>query len=101
MTNKNQSYGPPPPDTELTTEQEFRVRSIEIAINDPKTQKEDLITVLMALQHQNFVLGNSIKKLLNSWPKPPTTTDQHTTDEVPLMFGILLGPKNLDSTSET
>jgi hypothetical protein len=101
MTNKNQSYGPPPPDTELTTEQEFRLKSIELAINDPKTQKEDLITVLMALQHQNMVLGNSLKQLLKAWPKPPTTTDQTITDEVPLMFGILLGTKNLDSTSET
>ena len=86
---------------ELTTEQEFRLKSIEVAINDPKTQKEDLITVLMALQHQNMVLGNSIKQLLAAWPKPPTTKDHNITDEVPLMFGILLGTKNLDSTSET
>ena len=85
----------------MTTEQEFRLRSIEMAINNPETKKEDLITVLMALQHQNMVLGNSIKQLLQAWPKPPTTKDQTTTDEVPLMFGILLGTKNLDSTSET
>tara|TARA_Y100001951_G_C11227135_1_gene232376 strand:- start:621 stop:884 length:264 start_codon:yes stop_codon:yes gene_type:complete len=85
----------------LTTEQEFRLRSIEIAINDPKTTKKDLITVLMALQKQNMVLGNAVQNLLNSWPKPPTTTDQATTAGEPLMFGILLGTKNLDSTSET
>tara|TARA_A200000159_G_scaffold92359_1_gene85788 strand:- start:1605 stop:1868 length:264 start_codon:yes stop_codon:yes gene_type:complete len=86
---------------ELTTEQEFRIRTIEIAVNDPKTEKKDLITLLMALQRQNFVLGNAVTNLLNSWPKPPTTKDQNITDEVPLMFGILLGTKNLDSTSET
>ena len=86
---------------ELTTEQEFRIRTIEMAINDPKTQKKDLITLLMALQRQNFVLGNAVQKLLDSWPKPPTTKDHNITDEVPSMFGILLGTKNLDSTSET
>ena len=86
---------------ELTTEQEFRLRSIEIAVNDPKSSKKDLITLLMALQRQNFVLGNAVQKLLDSWPKPPTTKDQATTAGEPLMFGILLGTKNLDSTSET
>ena len=72
-----------------------------MAINDPKALKKDLITLLMALQRQNFVLGNCLQNLLEAWPPPPTTKDQTTTKEVPLMFGILLGTKNLDSTSET
>ena len=86
---------------ELTTEQEFRIRTIEMAVNDPKTQKKDLITLLMALQRQNFVLGNAVTNLLNSWPKPPTTKDPRTTNEVPLMFGILLETKDSDFTSKT
>ena len=86
---------------ELPPAQEFRTRTIEMAINDPKTQKKDLITLLMALQRQNFVLGNAVTNLLNSWPKPPTTKDHNITDEVPLMFGILLETKDSDFTSET
>ena len=31
-------------------------------------KKEDVITLVMALQHQNFVLGNSITNLVNHWP---------------------------------
>ena len=74
---------------------------MEILLEKPETRKEDMIIVLLALQKQCFVLGNTIKKLLDKWPKPPTTTDRRTTNEVPLMFGILLETKDLDSTSET
>jgi len=75
---------------------------MELLLNKPETTKEDAIIVLLALQKQAFVLGNCIQKLLDKWPKPPTTTDPRTTDEVPLMFGILLETKKeLDSTSET
>tara|TARA_Y100001963_G_scaffold92104_1_gene126837 strand:- start:74 stop:268 length:195 start_codon:yes stop_codon:yes gene_type:complete len=48
-------------------------------------KKEDIITLLIALQHQNFALGNSITNLVQKWPPPPTTT----AEELPL-FGILL-----------
>jgi hypothetical protein len=56
---------------------------------------------MLALQEQAFVLSNCIENLLKKWPKPPTTTDRRTTDEVPLMFGILLETKDSDSTLET
>ncbi len=48
-------------------------------------RKDDVITLLMALQHQNFVLGNSLTNLVKQWPQPQTTI----TEDLP-MFGILL-----------
>ena len=66
------SFGPPPPITECTLEQEFKLRQIEDALNKPETRKEDIITVFMALQKQNFVLSNSLTNLLKNWPKPTT-----------------------------
>ena len=99
---RNQSFGPPPPITKLTMEQDLKLRQLEILLAQPKTKKEDIITVMIALQEQAFVLSNCIKNLIDKWPKPPTTTDPRTTNEVPLMFGILLETKKeLDSTSET
>ena len=82
-------------------EQDLKLRQLEIMLAKPETKKEDVITVMLALQEQAFVLGNCIKNLIEKWPKPPTTTDPRTTDEVPLMFGIFFERKNLDSTSET
>ena len=52
-------------------------------------KKDDVITLMMALQHQNFLLGNSITNLVNKWPKV-----QPTINGVPAMFGILLENKN-------
>tara|TARA_R100000008_G_scaffold4744_1_gene2951 strand:- start:122 stop:298 length:177 start_codon:yes stop_codon:yes gene_type:complete len=31
-------------------------------------KKEDIITLIVALQHQNFVMGNSIENLIKNWP---------------------------------
>ncbi len=77
------------------------MRQLEILLNKPQAKKEDLITVMLALQEQAFVLSNCIKNLIEKWPKPPTTTDPRTTDEAQLMFGILLETKDSDFTSET
>jgi hypothetical protein len=82
-------------------EQDLKLRQLEIQCSKPETKKEDITVVLLALQEQAFVLGNCVKNLIEKWPKPPTTTDPRTTDEVPLMFGILLETKDSDSTSET
>jgi len=79
----------------------LKLRQLELLIEKPETKKEDLAIVMLALQEQAFVLSNCIKNLIEKWPKPPTTKGPRTTDEVPLMFGILLERKNLDSTSET
>ena len=86
--NKNLSYGPPPPITELTLEQDLKMRQLEIALERGDVDFEDFKTVFIALQKQNFVLCNSISNLIEKWPKV-----QPTINEVPAMFGILLGNK--------
>ena len=89
LPKKNQSSGPPPPITKLTTEQEFKMRQLEIALPKDETRKEDIITIFLALQKQNFVLINSITNLLAKWPK-----DQPITKGDLSMFGILLETKD-------
>ena len=98
---KNRSSGPPPPITKLTLQQDLKLRQLEIMLAKPETKKEDIAIVMVALQEQAFVLSNCIQNLIAKWPKPPTTTDPRTTNEVPLMFGILLETNDSDSTSET
>jgi hypothetical protein len=51
---------------ELTVEQSFKLRRLEDLL--PSADKSDIITVFMALQHQNFVLSNSISNLVKQWP---------------------------------
>ena len=55
------------PVTELTMEQQFKMRQIEDAIRRPDADREDLITVFLALQRQCFVLGNNLTNLLKQW----------------------------------
>jgi hypothetical protein len=57
-------------------EQEFKMRRIEDALNDPDTKKEDMITVFLALQRQCFVLGNNMNQLLKQWQNPPLITHE-------------------------
>ena len=63
------------------------MRQIEDALNKPTTAKEDIITVFLALQRQNFVLSNSLTNLVKKWPIP-TQLDPTTIDEVLSRFGI-------------
>ena len=73
-TQSNQFFGPPPPITELTMEQEFKMRRLDDML--PTADKEDLITVFVALQRQNFVLSNTVSNLVKQWPNhPPITTE--------------------------
>jgi hypothetical protein len=51
---------------ELTVEQSFKLRRLQDLL--PEADKKDIITVFMALQHQNFVLSNSISNLVKQWP---------------------------------
>jgi hypothetical protein len=51
-------------------EQDFQFRKIQDLL--PEASKEDLITVFLALQKQNYCLSNTIKKLLAEWPIHPT-----------------------------
>ena len=90
---KSRNSGPPPPITELTYEQDFKLRQIHDALKKPETKKEDIVILLMALQEQCYVLSNCVTNLLAKWPK-----DQPTTNVDQLMFGILLDNKNSTST---
>ena len=66
--NNNQNYGPPPPITKLTHEQDFRLRQLELMLPKDEVDKKDIITLLLALQKQNFVLSNSMMNLVENWP---------------------------------
>ena len=61
------------------------MRQLEIVLAKDETKKEDLITVFLALQKQNFVLINSLTNLVEKWPKVQPTTNEELS-----MFGILL-----------
>tara|TARA_Y100000356_G_C11175172_1_gene243625 strand:- start:508 stop:741 length:234 start_codon:yes stop_codon:yes gene_type:complete len=76
------------PITELTMEQDFKVRRLEDLL--PSADKDDIITLLLALQRQNFVLGNNLTQLLKEWNKP----DPRTTSEVLSKYGITLEIKD-------
>ena len=71
------------------------MRQTHDALKNPDTDKDDIITVFMALQEQNFILGNSLTNLVKKWPKTPSTLatqkDQTTTKEVKPKFGTLFG----------
>ena len=79
------------PVTELTMEQEFQYRRITDLL--PEANKEDIITIYLALQKQNYCLSNTIKKLLAEWPIHPDTTL-----EEPLKFGTLFVIKDFPTT---
>ena len=65
----NQVYGPPPPITKLTVEQDLRLRVLQDKLKDNYHEmEEDITTLILALQHQNFVLGNSLTNLVKQWP---------------------------------
>ena len=85
MTQKNRksSYGLPAPITKLTYEQDLKMRILKDKLNENyDSHKEDIITLFLALQKQNFVLGNSLKNLLEKW---------NTIEEDQLKSGILFG----------
>jgi hypothetical protein len=42
----------------------------------PKADKEDLVTILLALQHQNFVLCNNVTNLVKQWPNHHLITQE-------------------------
>lgn len=68
-------------------EQEFKLKQIEDALRHPDAQKEDIITIFLALQRQNFCLSNSLSNLVKKWPVAPRTVPP-TTSEGGLTFGI-------------
>ena len=53
-------------------EQQFKMRQIKDLLKD--ASKDDIITVYEALQHQNFVLTNTVSNLIKEWPNHPPIT---------------------------
>jgi len=72
--------------TELKMEQKFKLRQIEDALRHPESQKEDIITVFLALQHQCFVLSNNVVNLVSKWPTA-APVDPNITDEAVFKYG--------------
>ena len=65
------------------------MRLIEDRLNETYDQnKKHIINLFLALQRQNFVMGNSLTNLINQWPPPPITNEEA------LKFGILLETKD-------
>ena len=92
MTQKNKKldFGLPNPITKLTYEQDLRMRILEDRLNETyHDHKKDIITLFLALQKQNFVLGNSLTNLLKKWT---------TIEEEALRYGILYETRNSTST---
>ena len=59
----------PAPVTKLTVEQDLKMRIIKDKLTEGyNNNKEDIIEVFMALQRQNFILGNSLTNLVKHWP---------------------------------
>lgn len=84
MTQKNNKsdFGLPQPVTQLTMEQDLRMRILKDRLDQTYyDHKDDIITLFLALQKQNFVLGNSLSNLLKKW---------NTIEEAALRSGILL-----------
>ena len=73
------------PVTQMTMEQDLKLRQLTDLL--PSADKEDIITLFMALQRQNFAMANTIKQLLKEWQSPQTI--------------IALDQSNLGTTSET
>ena len=64
--SKNQDSGHLRPSTKLTLEQEFKLKLVENKLRENYDKnKEDIIVLFLALQKQNFILGNNLKNLLN------------------------------------
>ena len=61
-------------------EQDLRMRVLKDRLDATYyDHKDDIITLFLALQKQNFVLGNSLSNLLKKWT---------TIEEEALRFGI-------------
>ena len=98
MKKWNPYSGIPAPITELTLEQDLKLRQIKDSIENHETSREDVNTVFLALQKQNFVLANSLKNLLEKWPTPPMIADPNITGVDPSLSGVLFVIKNSTST---
>ena len=82
--NRSQYSGLPAPITKLTVEQDLKMRILKDKLNENyDNHKEDIITLFLALQKQNFVLGNSLTNLLEKW-----NTIEEERSNAGILFGI-------------
>ena len=82
--NKKSDYGLPEPVTTLTMDQSLKLRVLELKLKENyEDHKDDIITLFLALQKQNFVLGNSLKNLLEKW-----TIIEEGRSNAGILFGI-------------
>ena len=63
---KNPNSGRPRLPIPLTMEQDFKMRVIEDQLRSNYDKKEDVITLFLALQRQNFALGNALKDFIEN-----------------------------------
>ncbi len=50
-------------------EQDLKLRVLRDRVNEHYHEgKDDIISLLIALQHQNFLMANSIENLIKNWP---------------------------------
>ncbi|MAS47937.1 MAG: hypothetical protein CL557_11050 [Alphaproteobacteria bacterium] len=54
-------------------EQSFKLRRLEDLL--PSANKDDIITIFMSLQRQNFALANTVSNLVKQWPTHLNTTE--------------------------
>ena len=55
-------------------EQDLKMRRLNDLL--PEAEKDDIITVFLALQKQNFVLSNTVSNLVKKWPNHLPTTHE-------------------------
>ena len=68
---RNRNCSLPQPITKLTVEQDLRLRLLQDKLAENyHDMQEDVTTLMVALQHQNFVLSNSLTNLVEKWPHP-------------------------------
>jgi len=65
------------------------LKKLDLRLKNKEVKYEDLATVFVAMQHQNFVLSNSITNLVEKWPKVQPIINEDLS-----MFGILLETSN-------
>ena len=55
-------------------EQQFKMRKIDdyLAV----ASKDDIVSVFVALQRQNFILSNTVSNLVKQWPIHPDITPE-------------------------
>ena len=76
MTSKTTDpyYGfPPMPITDITIEQEFKMKRMEDLLQ--KCPPQEMIKLFLDLQKTNFILTNNIGQLLKEWNLPVTTPE--------------------------